>query len=86
MEKKIASVSIIVENTDSVEALNRCLHEFGPYIIGRMGLPYQVESRKIHIISIAVDATQEVITALTSEIGALAGVSVQTACSSITHC
>ena len=75
-----------MENTDSVEALNRCLHEFGPYIIGRMGLPYQVKDRKIHIISIAVDATEEVIASLSQEIGSLAGVSVQTACSSITHC
>ena len=85
MEKKIASVSIIVENTDSVEALNRCLHEFGRYIIGRMGLPYQVEDRKIHIISIAVDAPQDVISSLSDRISKLPGVSVKTACSSITH-
>ena len=84
MENRIASISIIVEDTSSVESLNACLHEYGSCIIGRMGLPYQVEGRKIHIISIAVDAPQDVISTLSGRIGKLPGVSVKTACSNIT--
>ena len=56
MEKRIAVVGIIIENTDSVEKLNSLLHEFGDYIIGRMGLPYR--ERNISIVSLAVDAPQ----------------------------
>lgn len=85
MEHRIAVVSIIVEDTASVEPLNSCLHEYGNYIIGRMGLPYLVEDRRIHIISIAVDAPQDVIAALSGRIGKLPGVSVKTASSNITH-
>ncbi len=84
METRIAVISIIVEDTDSVEALNEYLHQYGSYIIGRMGLPYQVDERKIHIISIAVDAPQDVIAALSGKIGKLPGVSAKTAYSNVT--
>ena len=69
MESRIAVISIIVENSDSVECLNRILHEYGIYIIGRMGIPYR--QRGISIISVAIDA-------LTGKIGRLAGVSAKT--------
>ena len=41
MATRVAVMSIIVENGDSVEALNQILHENGRYIIGRMGIPYR---------------------------------------------
>jgi len=53
METRVAVMGIIVENTDSVEKLNALLHEYGSYIIGRMGIPYR--SRGISIVSIAID-------------------------------
>lgn len=74
-------MSIIVENTDSVERLNSILHEYGEYIIGRMGIPYR--KRKVSIISIALDAPQNTISSLAGKIGGLSGVSVKTAYSSI---
>lgn len=74
-------MSIIVENTDAVEMLNKLLHENGKYIIGRMGIPYH--KRSISIISIALDAPQDAISALAGKIGALQGVSVKTAYSSV---
>lgn len=77
MEKRIAVIGIIVENTDSVEKLNSLLHDFGEYIIGRMGLPYR--ERNLSIVSIAVDATQDMISELTGKIGKLDGISVKTA-------
>ena len=83
METRVAVMSIIVENPDSVEQLNKFLHEYGEFIIGRMGLPYR--KRKISIISIALDAPQNTISSLAGKVGSLAGVSVKTAYSSIIH-
>lgn len=82
MKNQVAVMSIIVENSDSVETLNRILHEFGELIIGRMGIPYR--KRKINIISIALDAPQNAIEDLSEKISCLPGISVKTAYSSVT--
>ncbi len=74
-------MSIVVESNETVEALNAILHEYGAYIIGRMGLPYR--ARGISIISIALDAPMNTISALAGKVGALPGISVKTAYSSI---
>ena len=81
METRVAVMSIIVENPASVEPLNGLLHEYGEYIIGRMGIPYR--QRKISIISVAIDAPQNTIAALSGRIGKLSGVSVKTAYSAV---
>ena len=81
METRVAVMSVIVENPESVERLNSFLHEYGEYIIGRMGIPYR--KRKVSIISIALDAPQNTISSLAGKIGGLPGVSVKTAYSSI---
>ena len=72
METRVALIGIIVENTDSVERLNQLLHEYGEYIIGRMGIPHR--ERRMNIISIVMDAPQEVISALSGKIGMLPGI------------
>lgn len=81
MQIRVAVMGIIVENTDSVEQLNALLHEYGHYIIGRMGIPYR--ERSINIVSIAIDAPQDVISALAGKIGNLDGISVKTAYSNV---
>ncbi len=81
MQTRVAVMGIIVENTDSVEQLNHLLHEYGHYIIGRMGIPYR--ERSINIVSIAIDAPQDVISALSGKIGNLDGISVKTAYSNV---
>ena len=81
METRVAVMSIIVENNGSVESLNAILHEYGEYIIGRMGIPYR--QKKINIISIAIDAPQTVIAAVSGKVGKLPGVSVKTAYSGV---
>ena len=81
MATRVAVMSIIVENPDSVKKLNQLLHENGQYIIGRMGIPYR--QKKINIISIALDAPQDVISAMSGKIGNLSGVSVKTAYSAV---
>ncbi len=81
MESRIAVIGIIVENLDSVEALNGILHQYGKYIIGRMGMPYR--KRGVNIVSIAIDAPQDVISALSGKIGRLNGVSAKAAYSNV---
>lgn len=73
MDNRIAQLGIIVEDRASVEKLNSLLQEYGEYIIGRMGIPYP--KRKVNIISIAIDAPQDVINSLSGKIGRLPGVS-----------
>lgn len=77
METRVAVISIIVEDKNSVEALNKMLHEYSDYIIGRMGIPYR--AKNLNIISVAIDAPQTVISALSGKLGKLEGVSVKAA-------
>ena len=81
METRIALIGVIVENREVVEQLNHILHEYGGYIVGRMGIPYP--KKGINIISIAVDAPQDIISALSGKLGKLAGVSSKTAYSNV---
>lgn len=75
-ETRTALIGIIVENEESVEALNGLLHDYRSYIIGRMGVPHP--QKEISIISIALEAEQDVISALSGKLGALEGVSTKT--------
>lgn len=77
METRVAVIGIIVEKTASVEKLNAVLHEYGGYIKGRMGIPYA--EKGINVISVVVDAPQDIISALTGKIGSLEGISVKAA-------
>ena len=81
MASRVGVISIIVENNESTEQLNSLLHTYGEYIIGRMGIPYR--QRGINIISVAIDAPQDTISALSGKIGRLKGVSVKTAYSAV---
>ena len=76
MENRVALIGIVVENYDSVEKLNEILHEYGEIIIGRMGIPYK--EREISIISVAVDAPEDIISAMSGKIGKLDGISSKT--------
>ena len=81
METRVALIGIIVENMESAEPLNVILHEYGQYIVGRMGIPYR--KRDISILSVAVDAPQDIISTLSGKIGNLKGVSAKTAYSHV---
>ena len=76
METRIALIGIIVENPDSVEQLNHLLHEYGSFIDRRMGIPY--EKKNVNIISVAIDAPQDIISALSGRLGRLDGIGVKT--------
>ena len=76
MTTRVGVISIIVENENSVQELNNLLHNYGEYIIGRMGIPYR--KKDIGIISIAVDGAQDTINTLAGNIGKIDGVSAKT--------
>ncbi len=76
MDTRVALISVMVENPDSVERLNGLMHEYSSQIIGRMGIPYP--KKNLSVISIAMDAPQDTINALTGKIGRLDGVSAKT--------
>lgn len=71
-ETRVALVGIIVENLEAVPRLNTLLHEYNVYIIGRMGIPYSV--KQMNIISVVMDAPQEIISALSGKLGMISGV------------
>lgn len=81
MESRVALIGIIVENNASVDQMNKILHQYQDYIIGRMGVPYR--KRGVSIISIAMDAPSAVISALSGKLGMLEGISTKTIYSKI---
>ncbi len=81
MNSRIALIGIIVENNDGIEKLNGILHTYREYVIGRMGIPYT--KRNISIISVAVDAPETIISALSGKLGAIPGISTKTTYSNI---
>lgn len=76
MDTRVAIIGIIVENMDSVKVLNEILHEYGEYIIGRLGIPYP--KKQVNVITVVVDASQDVINALSGKIGRLNGITAKT--------
>jgi len=76
MDTRIALIGIIVDNINSTEKLNTILHEYGQYIIGRMGIPYR--AKNVSIISVVIDATNDVISSLSGKLGMIEGISVKT--------
>lgn len=81
METRVAVLAVIVRDGSSVQTLNDLLHQYGQYIIGRMGVPYR--TRGVNIISVALDAPQDAIAALSGKLGRLEGVSAKTQYSNI---
>ncbi|MBE7066633.1 MAG: iron-only hydrogenase system regulator [Ruminococcaceae bacterium] len=78
---RIALIGIIVENYDKVDVLNTTLHDYAQYIIGRMGIPYR--ERNVNIISIAIDARQDIINALSGKLGRIEGITAKTIYSNV---
>ena len=81
MESRVAVIGIIIENSEAVDSVNSILHENARYILGRMGIPYR--EKGINIISIAIDAPQDIISQISGKIGRLPGVSAKTAYSGV---
>ncbi len=74
-EKRIAVISIIVENKNSTERINSLLHDYGEYIVGRIGIPYR--EKNISVLAVVIDAEPSVINSLTGKLGMAEGVSAK---------
>lgn len=77
METRIAVIAIVAENRDHIDDMNHVLSAYGEYIIGRMGIPYP--KKGVFLISVAIDAPNETISALTGKLGNIEGITVKTA-------
>ena len=75
-DTRIALIGIIVEDTNDIERLNTILHEYGQYIIGRMGIPYR--EKNVNVISVVIDASNDVISSLSGKLGMIKGINVKT--------
>ena len=82
MQTRVAVMSIILHDCARAGEVNALLHAYNEYIIGRMGLPYR--QKGIYIISVAVDAPQDAISAMAGKLGRIAGVNIKTAYSNFT--
>ncbi|KNZ42841.1 TM1266 family iron-only hydrogenase system putative regulator [Acetobacterium bakii] len=76
MEKRIGLIGIVIEKEEAVEKLNSILHDYGKYIVGRMGIPYR--ERNISVISVVIDAPSDVISSLSGKLGMIKGISIKT--------
>ena len=76
METRIAIIGIMVHDTEVAEKINDILHEYGQYIVGRMGIPYR--EKQLSVISVIVDAPNDTIGALSGKLGMLPSVNVKT--------
>jgi len=81
METRVALISIIVESTEQIGEFNAILHEYADYVIGRMGIPYK--KKNINIISLAIDAPNDVINVITGRLGKLEGINAKAAYSKV---
>jgi putative iron-only hydrogenase system regulator len=75
MDTRVALIGIVISDISSVREVNELLHSNGEYIIGRMGIPYK--TKKINIISVAIDAPNDIISTLAGKLGQLEGVSTK---------
>ncbi|MDR3598576.1 TM1266 family iron-only hydrogenase system putative regulator [Clostridium sp.] len=76
MDTRIALIGIIVEDMNSTDKLNSILHEYSQYMVGRMGIPYR--EKNVCIISVVIDATNDVISSLSGKLGMVPGINVKT--------
>ncbi|MEG1584118.1 MAG: iron-only hydrogenase system regulator [Anaerovorax sp.] len=76
METRIALIGIIVEDTEATDQINHLLHEYGEFIVGRMGIPYR--NKGVSIISVIIDANNDQISALSGKLGMIKGISIKT--------
>ena len=83
METRVALIGIVVEDDNSVSELNKILHQYGKYIIGRMGIPYS--KRNVSLISVVLDAPANVISAMSGKLGMLNGVNIKTMYSKVSE-
>mgnify|MGYP002734867392 CR=1 FL=1 len=73
---RIISLNVIVSNPEAAEELNKLLHEYSQFIIGRMGIPYR--EKGVSIITVVLDASDDVGNALSGRVGMIDGIECKT--------
>ncbi|HAP21939.1 MAG TPA: iron-only hydrogenase system regulator [Lachnospiraceae bacterium] len=76
MEKRVALIGIIVEDGEAAEQINEILHQYRDYMVGRMGIPYR--ERELSVISVILDAENDIISAVSGKLGMVKGVRTKT--------
>ncbi len=80
-DKRLAVISIIVEDRQKSAEINMLLSSFGDFVVGRMGIPYK--EKGVSVLCVVVDAPAEIINTLTGKLGMLGGVTAKTLMSKI---
>lgn len=75
METRLALIGIVVEEESAIHIVNELLHQYASYIVGRMGLPYRTKG--VNIISVVIDAPENVVSALSGKLGNIKGIGVK---------
>lgn len=73
---RVALIGIMVYDSECAKEINRILHDYSEYIIGRMGIPRAQEG--LSIISVALDAPNDIINTVSGKLGRLRGVIAKT--------
>ena len=73
---RVAFIGMVVYDNECAKQINEILHCYNEYIIGRMGIPRAKEN--LSVISVAIDAPNDVINTISGKLGRLKGVTVKT--------
>ena len=76
-EKRIGVVALAIHDRQARAAsVNNVISQYADLVVGRMGVPYR--EKGVNIISVALDAPGNVISALSGKIGRLDGITAKT--------
>lgn len=74
---RVATMSIFIDERESIIKANEILMEYSDIIVSRMGIPYR--ERGLSVIVLILDGDTDKIGALSGKVGNLKGISVKTA-------
>ena len=75
-ENKLGVMSVTVRDDRAIESVNRCIHEYGEYIVGRMGMPCRKYS--IKVINLTLDGPESVLKSMELKLSSMKGINVKT--------
>ncbi len=76
--QRLGVIAVFVENRlEAAPQVNTVLSDHAAIVVGRMGIPYR--EKRLSVVAVIVDGTNDEIGALTGKLGAIPGVSVKTA-------
>ena len=73
---RVALIGIMIEDNKAFSQINEIIHDYSKYVVGRMGLPNVREN--LNVISIVLDAPNDVINTVSGKLGRIEGVTSKT--------